>query len=526
MTFVSVLDHFLQHTGDCALATRAINQKSVVQRSLLFQLLTFTVFSVLLSGCAVFFPGGRPTDPVEALRYDIGRVLSDSIFIQARPMLKVISLEKKEVLFERDSRLLARPASNMKLVTSASALGVLGRHYAFRTPVLAETATPEGLLTGNLYLKGLGNPDLVTSDLDSLATMVKSAGIKSIEGGVCADVSFFDDLYWGYGWNWDDEPYSYAAFISPLAVNDNCVVVTVTPGASPGDSVHVVIDPPTSYVTVLNNAKTVQDSVAHRLVVTRLFKEHLNTILVEGDVRMTANPAEHTISIWKPELYAATLFTEALQRIGISVGKTPSVGNAPATSHEIAALTRGIDSTIINMNKVSDNLSAEMLLKTLGTTNGGEPGSAQGGAYAAHRFLSTMGIDTTRFNIADGSGLSYHDLLTAEMLCQLLEGMSIRKDLFSLYLESLPIAGVDGTLRNRMKKTPAEGNLRAKTGTISGVSSLSGYVQTLDGETLAFSMSMQNFIYPTRLYQRAQDKIGALLAGFSRVGRTALLPSK
>ena len=261
-------------------------------------------------------------------------------------------------------------------------------------------------------------------------------------------------------------------------------------------------------------------------MVTRLFKEHLNTILVEGEVRTTSNPVERTLSVWKPELYAATLFAEALQRKGIALAKAPSVGTAPASSHEIASLPHGIDSTVVNMNKVSDNLSAEMLLKTLATTNGGAPGSYEGGVSVAHKFLRSLGIDTTRINIVDGSGLSFYDLLSAEMISQLLEGMAGQKDLFPLYRESLPIAGVDGTLRNRMKKTPAEGNLRAKTGTISGVSSLSGYVQTLDGETLVFSMTMQNFLYPTRLYQRAQDKIGALLAGFSRTGRTAILPTK
>jgi D-alanyl-D-alanine carboxypeptidase/D-alanyl-D-alanine-endopeptidase (penicillin-binding protein 4) len=133
-----------------------------------------------------------------------------------------------------------------------------------------------------------------------------------------------------------------------------------------------------------------------------------------------------------------------------------------------------------------------------------------------NRFLSSLGIDTTKYRITDGSGLSYHNLITADMIVQLLEGMQRQTDIFPLFYESLPIAGVDGTIRNRMKKTPAEGNLRAKTGSISGVSALSGYVQTPDGERLIFSMSMQNFIFPSRLYQRAQDKIGAILAGFSR----------
>ncbi len=161
------------------------------------------------------------------------------------------------------------------------------------------------------------------------------------------------------------------------------------------------------------------------------------------------------------------------------------------------------------------------MLKTISVVADTAPGSSQGGVYAIHRFLSTFGIDTTKYQLADGSGLSFYDLISAEMIIQLLQGMAQQKDLFPTFLESLPIAGVDGTIRNRMRQTPAQGNLRAKTGTINGVSSLSGYVQTVDGEKLAFAMTMQNFTLPTRLYQRAQDKIGALLAGFSRFGRTA-----
>jgi D-alanyl-D-alanine carboxypeptidase/D-alanyl-D-alanine-endopeptidase (penicillin-binding protein 4) len=477
------------------------------------------MISVLLSGCAVIFPSGRPSNPVAALQYDIERVLSDSIFVPARPSIKIVSLDRNQVLFERDSKLLMRPASNMKLLTSSTALRLLGKDFKFKTSVLADTAANDSVLSGNLYLKGFGNPDLVTSDLDTLAAQV--SGVRVIEGGVFADVSFFDDLYWGYGWNWDDEPYSYAAFISPLAVNDNCVTVSVTPGLSAGDSVNVVVEPQTSYVSVLNTASTVRDTVIRPLNVTRLFKERLNTILVDGEMLTGAKPVERQISVWKPELYAATLFTETLQRRGIAVDKAASVGSAPVSAREIAAHYQGIDSTLINLNKVSDNLSAELILKTLGTTNGATPGSAQGGVYAVHRFLSTLGIDTTKFTMADGSGLSFYDLLTTGMIVQLLEGMTLQGDIFPLFHQSLPIAGVDGTLRNRMKRTPAEGNLRAKTGTISGVSSLSGYVQTLDGEMIVFAMTMQNFIYPTRLYQRAQDKIGALLAGFSRIGRTS-----
>jgi D-alanyl-D-alanine carboxypeptidase/D-alanyl-D-alanine-endopeptidase (penicillin-binding protein 4) len=476
---------------------------------------------MLLSGCAIFQPTGRPSNPLEALRYDIEQILSDSIFTPSQVSIKVVSLANKEILFERGSKLLMRPASNMKLLTSSAALHYLGTSHEFRTSLLADTAPLDSVLPGNLFLKGYGDPDLTTADLDTLALKVRLQGVKSIRGGVVVDGSYFDDLYWGNGWNWDDEPSAYAAFISPLAVDDNCVRVTVTPGEKAGDSATVLIEPTTSFVSFFNKATTTDDSVSHPLGVTRLYKEHLNTILVEGEVKKGANPAERQISVWKPELYAATLLHEALLRQGITVQNGPIVGIAPPRAFELASHTGNLRPVLLNLNKTSDNLTAEMLLKTISAVAGYTPGSAAGGVYAVNRFLSTVGIDTSKYFIADGSGLSFYNLLTADMIVQLLEGMTQQVDLFPTFFESLPVAGVDGTLRNRMRRTPAEGNLRAKTGTISGVSSLSGYVETADREKLAFSMTMQNFIYPTRLYQRAQDKIGSLLAGFSRRGQNA-----
>jgi D-alanyl-D-alanine carboxypeptidase/D-alanyl-D-alanine-endopeptidase (penicillin-binding protein 4) len=170
----------------------------------------------------------------------------------------------------------------------------------------------------------------------------------------------------------------------------------------------------------------------------------------------------------------------------------------------------------VNLNKVSDNLSAENTLKTLAAIKRGVPGTAVSGIYVVNEFLATLGIDTTGYLMVDGSGVSHYNLLTTEMLIQLLRGMYNRHDLFSLFYESLPIAGVDGTLRGRMKAMAAEGNVRAKTGTISGVSSLSGYVKSRENEMLAFSIMMQNFIKPNQLYREAQDRIANLLARFSR----------
>lgn len=489
-----------------------------IKRSKHFSLFAFAcslaIFS--LTGCAAFKAMGVYADPVSQLQDDIDAVLSDSIFIPGRASVKVASLDRKEVLYERDSKMLMRPASNMKLLTSSTAIGLLGKDYQFKTSILADTSLSEGVLNGNLYFKGFGNPDLKTSDLDTLTSQIKSAGIKTVKGKVIADVSFFDDLFWGSGWMWDDEPDSDEMFITPLSINKNCIFIVVTPGQSAGDSVKIETEPPTTYVSVINNAKTVKDTVIKPLSVTRLFKERLNTIMIEGEMLAGSSPSRIKLSVWQPELYAAQLLKERLERDSIMTESVPVIGVAPSYAKETATHVQGLDSMVINLNKVSDNLSAENTLKTLSAIKRGAPGNAASGIHIVYEFLSSLGIDTTRFHMVDGSGVSHYNLLTTEMLEQLLESMARRAEIFPLFYQSLPIAGVDGTIGNRMKQTPAEGNLRAKTGSISGVSSLSGYVKTADGELLAFSIMMQNFIGSSRPYRNAQDKIGALLAGFSR----------
>ncbi|MBI3003866.1 MAG: D-alanyl-D-alanine carboxypeptidase/D-alanyl-D-alanine-endopeptidase [Ignavibacteriales bacterium] len=473
------------------------------------------LFSLLI-GCAGVQTISPPTDPLERLKYDIDLILADSIFIPARTSIKVSSLESGEVMYERDSKMLMRPASNMKLLTSAAALQILGKDFQFRTSVFVDSTVIDAVLYGNIYLKGFGNPDLTTADLDTLANRIKQMGIAGITGDVIGDVSYFDDEYWGNGWMWDDEPYADEMFISPLSVNDNCVLVKVEPGYFAGDSTKVTVEPATNHVLLVNFAKTVADTVMQPLKITRLFKERANIIVVDGQILAGSTPREEQLSVWKPELYATELFKESLQKTGIRVRGKPKIGAVEPLAREAAFHVQPMDSMVVNLNKSSDNLAAENTLKTIAAVTRGIPGKSQNGVYEVNEFLASFGIDTTSFLMVDGSGVSHYNLLTTEMIVQLLAGMYQRYDLFSLFFDSLPIAGVDGTLRGRMKATSAEGNLRAKTGTISGVSSLSGYVRTRDGEMFAFSMMMQNFIGSSRYYRQAQDEIGILLARFSR----------
>ena len=474
----------------------------------------FLVAAVLLfGGCATLVP---PADPACQLHSQIDAVLSDSIFHNTLPSVKIVSLNTGQVLYDENSSLLRHPASNLKLLTSSAALQMLGPDFRFRTCVLADSTATDSLVPGNVYLKGYGDPDLRVSDLDSLAGIIRSRGIRRINGDIVGDESYFDNLFWGNGWMWDDEPDPDEMFISALSVNKNCISVTVAPSNLPGNSVSVSINPPTQYVSVLCTATTANDTSDETLKITRLFKERSNTITVSGAIPESSAVVRRRMSVWQPALFAAQLFKEALVRDSILVLGKAVLGITPSETHELAEHQWPIDSVLIHMNKVSDNLSAENLLKTLGAVRRGPPGSAQNGLYVENEFLASLGIDTTTFSVVDGSGVSHYDLLSVDNIIHLLAAIARRPDPFRLIYQSLPIAGVDGTLESRMVGTLAEGNVRAKTGTINGVSSLSGYVRTRDGELLAFSMMMENFILPTRYFRLAQDRICELLAQFSR----------
>jgi D-alanyl-D-alanine carboxypeptidase/D-alanyl-D-alanine-endopeptidase (penicillin-binding protein 4) len=481
---------------------------------------TLTGFSFLillfLAGCSSTTIV-RPSDPLGALRYDIDQVLTDSTFTATAVGIKVQSLKTTEVLYDRNSRLLLHPASNMKLLTSAAGLSLLGPDFTFKTAVLADSFETHSGIVNNLFLKGYGNPDFTTADIETLAAKTARAGVRIVAQNLVADVSYFDSIYWGAGWMWDDEPDPDEMFISPLSVNKNCVTVRVIGSSDTSTSPNVSVEPSTSFVQIINESRSARDSVRERLNITRPIFERTNVIRISGE--LLADTSQHIqtrVSVWKPELYALHLFREALIRRGISILGNNRMGRSLETHATLALHERRLDSVLVNLNKISDNLSAENLLRTIAAERSGAPGSARAGIYLVHSFLSQLGIDTTTFLMVDGSGVSHYNLLSAEMLLHLLTEMHHHERFFPLFFESLPVAGKDGTLRTRMKGTLAEQRVHAKTGLLSGVSSLSGYVTTVDGEMLAFSMLMQNFIGSSAPARRAQDRICEILTSLNR----------
>lgn len=447
--------------------------------------------------------------PYPMLKSHIDATLSDTLFPPANVGIKIVSLATGETLYELNPDMLFMPASNEKLFTSATALVELGKGFEFRTLVSLDRDS------SRIFIKGSGDPLLSTADLDSLARVIKDTVPADCAWTLVGDVSYFDDVYWGEGWMWDDEGENYNMAISPLTVNSNTITVQVRPGKLEDALVRIKTVPPTSYVSIENTATTPVDTPVVPLSVARKRRERSNTITVTGQMLHRDTLSEHHLSVWQPERYFLTLLAERLQSYGLKV-KGIVIDTVSASAVKVTEYSHRLDSVVTFLNKVSDNLSAENLLKTLSAELNGKPGIGKIGVSLVKRFLSTIGPDTTRLVIVDGSGLSRYNLTSADIITRLLAEMYKRPDAFEVFYNSLPISGTDGTLSERMKGTSAEGNLRAKTGTLSGVSSLSGYARSADGEMLAFSILMNNFASGTRMYRLVQDRIGVILSELRR----------
>lgn len=484
--------------------------------------LAFLAFlAALLSGCATVRelpPGYEHASPITALsrspyaslKAGIDTLFRAELFPPSNAGVKIVSLDRRETLYELNTDMLFTPASNQKLFTTALALRELGPGHLLTTRFHVDSAARR------LTVQGSGDPLLSSRELDSIAALLAPALAGSDAWAIGVDARYFDDQYWGSGWTWDGVPYDYQAAVTPLTLDLNTVTVIVEPDSAGISPPLVRTSPPTAYVAVQNSARSIPDTPAIAPpAISRDWRRGENRITVTGDFAARRGRVRETVSVSRPELYCASFLAEKLGERGVKVSSVASDTAGPAAR---AALDhpRRLDSVVMAMNKESINLCAESLLKTVGAVKGGLPGSADAGLSRMRLMLAEMGMDSNAVRVADGSGVSRYNLTSAAALLRLLESMHADSVLFPVFYRSLPIAGVDGTIGRRMRGTPAEGNLRAKTGTLAGVTSLSGYVRTADGELLAFSMLMQDFAQGGERYRAIQNSIGALLASLRR----------
>lgn len=481
---------------------------------------------LLLAACAPRpLRGGSSSAFAEA----VSRALSDPSLAHSGVAFLAVSLDRGDTLFAREADRLYTPASNRKLFTAASALHWLGPDHRFRTTLVATGPLEADTLRGDLVLIGRGDPDLLPAHLAALADTLVFGGARVVAGDVRADASWFDDVEWGAGWMWDDGPYWEWPYVTALTVADNVVTVTARPGPRAGDPVIVAMEPPTAYMALNVSAVTAGPAAVSDLVIERHWKPRENVIDVRGSLAQDSDPVVARRTVEDPALYAATLLVELLEARGVEVlGRARDGDLTPAESGAAGGVvdtiavhvSEPLTASVRNFLKISDNLTGELLVKAVGASVAGPPGTYEKGLAAERVFLAgEVGIDTTAQMLADGSGVSRYNLVTARQIVALLDYMTTRDDLFPAYRAALPVAGVDGTLESRMRGTPAEGRAGAKTGTLNGVTALSGYVPAADGEQIAFSLMVEFYTGSSAPRRAMQDSIVAALARFRRQNR-------
>ena len=460
----------------------------------------------------------NPKSAISNLASDINSLINDPFFDKTLIAIDIFDLTDSVSLFQKNEKLLLRPASNMKLFTSAAALMNLGDYYSFRTDLYHTGAIEGETLYGDIFVVGGFDPDFTTSDLDSLVKVIKSLGIKNIAGGIYGDISKKDSMYWGKGWMWDDDPEPSAPYLSALNINDNSIEVFVE-GSEIDSPAVVSLIPKTDFVNVENKTVSVASENDNDFLITRDWVNRKNTITVTGKVRKAAviDSADYKskVNLLYPERYFLTLFKKHLEQGGIYIDKPIDIKQLDKNSVYLASIYRSIDTVLSVVNKDSDNLSAEMLIYAMAYNDSGASAVAEDGLAVVKRLIDSLGLISDDYSIADGSGVSHYNLIPTELILKTLKYFYYeRKDLFPVFYKSLAIAGVDGTLRNRMKNTSAQNNVHAKTGTLNGVSNLSGYVTAKNGHLLAFSIMIQNFVEEYSKARSFQNQICELLAEY------------
>ncbi|MGH7909716.1 MAG: D-alanyl-D-alanine carboxypeptidase/D-alanyl-D-alanine endopeptidase, partial [Thermodesulfobacteriota bacterium] len=388
-----------------------------------------------------------------------------------------------ELIFQYNPDKLFVPASNIKVLTSVAGLSILKPDYRFKTEFYSGGDATKGVIHGGLYFKGYGDPTLSTQHLETIAEEFKSLGVKEIKGGIIVDDSYFDNVRYGKGWKekWKGDVFSPP--ISALSLNYNTFYIKVYP-AKIGRIPTVVLEPKGTNANIINKAITTKKG--GRL--TAVWLEGGKTIKLDGSISRRTPSYTLEVTTRSPALYAGSAFKRILEDAGIRVEGYVSMGDVPDWG--VVLYTHFSDPLyliIAEFNKNSVNIIGENIIKTLGATIIGESGTWEKGTQVVSNFLHEIGIKDS-FEIFDGSGLSLLNRVSPNVITDVLEYAYNNQVISLKFLNSLSIGGVDGTLKKRFRRSEVEGRVIAKTGHLSNVSALSGYLFTKSGDVLVFSI--------------------------------------
>lgn len=420
----------------------------------------------------------------------------------------IINVDTDKTLYQRHINRTFIPASNLKLFTVAAALLYLGADYKFSNELLiAPDSIEDNRLVGNVYLRLSGDPSLSKQQLAQLIHQLNTNGITRIEGDFIIDSDANQDKPYGPGWMIEDAEFAYGAQLMPVMLDQNRLQLTVKPAESSDRYALIDIAPPTNaYISLVNQLLTVKDKSNCRI---NYHMETGNILHVSGCITTKSNQIQAQLAIRDPLLYSKAVIITLLEKYDINLTGVIKQGQTQALAELLAEVhSEPLSTLTIEMLKDSNNLFTEAIFLKLGAEYFSEPGRWENGSKAVKEILQEkITIDLSHSNIVDGSGLSRYNLLSPAQIIYLLVKMNNKYPSMSGYTAAFPVAGQEGTLENRLTSEAVKGRIQAKTGTMSGVVSLAGYLSTADNQTVVFCIMMDGFTDPVSRYQQLADSI-------------------
>ncbi len=485
----------------------------------------------------------QPLLPGEELAPRLLPLISSNNLKDASVGISVIKLPDKTPLFSHNSQELFVVASNTKLFTTAAALDYLGSDYQFKTRLFYRgDVDPEGRLLGDIIVQGGGDPNIsgrfnggkVTATLEEWAETILQAGIKRVEGDIVADASFFDREWVHPGWPKNQLLSWYCAPISALSLNDNCVDIVLQPGRD--GRAKMELEPEVCYLKIFNSCRVSDHLKKARVHIHR--DPDSGEIYVRGEIPSArkSHRYSYSVPVDNPPLFLVSAFKEVLKKKGIEVSGQPRLLEPEEFAQTLplspdpkpgekgmkewmplTCTTSTLSQAVMVTNSRSQNFYAEQILKTLGAETKGE-GSFTAGLDVIRELMSKLGYDPWEYQVTDGSGLCRENKFSPEMITNLLAFMYQHKEK-ETFISSLPVSGTSGSLHRRLRNPSCAGKIKAKTGYISKACALSGYAETDGGDTLAFSILVNDFKVAPAHVREFQDSICRVLVGYGNGNR-------
>ena len=434
------------------------------------------------------------------------KTLSDSItkiieekLVGADVSVTVRDRVSGEMVYDYNGQTTIKPASNMKLLTTAAALDVLGKDYRFNTTLYTSGKMSNGVLKGDVYLKGQGDPTLSFEDLQQFAEELKAQGINKIDGRIVGDDKWFDDDLLTPGIWVGDESYYYAAPISALTTSPNTdydsgTIIVEATGTAVGELPSINVTPHIGDLQIVNEAQTVEAGKTNTVTIERMYET--NQIVISGNLPVDKTKKEW-VTVKHPTTHTLTMFQAVLAEAGIEYSKEKLFRAATPKSAQLVAMKQSmtLEQLLIPYMKLSNNGIADILVKTMGKVKKNE-GSTTAGLEVIREYGKSINLNMVDWQFEDGSGMSHENRVSSLAVSELLYKVQ-GEDWFNTYFTSLPVAAntdrmVGGTLRNRLKDPLTAGKVYAKTGSLTGVSTLSGYLEASSGQSYIFSVLVQN----------------------------------